>query len=60
VNFYLLFGVGDKTIPLSSAIRWEAVRDARARWPLSYDHTGILRSPEAAELLAEILTSEFR
>ena len=60
VNFYLLFGVGDKTIPLSSAIRWEAVRDARARWPLSYDHTGILRSPEAAELLGEILTSEFR
>ncbi len=59
VNFYLLFGVGDETIPVSSAIRWEALRDARARWPLPYDHTGILRSPEAAELIGEILASEF-
>jgi pimeloyl-ACP methyl ester carboxylesterase len=60
VSFYLLFGVGDQTIPLSSAVRWEAARDARARWPLAYDHTGILRSSEAAELLGEILASEYR
>jgi pimeloyl-ACP methyl ester carboxylesterase len=60
VSFYLLFGVGDETIPLASAVRWEAARDARARWPLAYDHTGILGSPEAAELLGEILASEYR
>ena len=59
VPFYLLFGTADKTIPLASAVRWEAIRDARARWPLPYDHTAILDSPEASKLLNEILAHEF-
>src|SRR5262249_3928702 len=32
--FYLIFGVEDRTISLPSAIRWEALRDAKERWPL--------------------------
>jgi pimeloyl-ACP methyl ester carboxylesterase len=59
VDFYLLFGVEDETIPVPSAIRWEAQRDAKRRWALAYDHTGILRSPEASKLLNEILEQEF-
>jgi pimeloyl-ACP methyl ester carboxylesterase len=55
LGFHLLFGVADQTVPLPSAIRWEAVREARARWPLPYGHADVLRSPEAAELLVEIL-----
>jgi pimeloyl-ACP methyl ester carboxylesterase len=60
VTFHLLFGVDDETIPRPSAIRWEALRDADQRWPLPYDHTSILKSPEAAQLLREVLASEFR
>jgi len=60
VRYALLFGVEDHTISLPSAVRWEAVRDAEARWPLPYDHTEILRSPEASMLLGEILDREFR
>jgi pimeloyl-ACP methyl ester carboxylesterase len=55
VAFYLIFGVQDQTVPISSEVRWEAVRDARERWPLTYDHTGILQSAEASKLLNEIL-----
>jgi len=58
--FYLIFGVEDRTISLSSAIRWEALRDARERWPLPYDQTAILRSPELTTLLGEILAREMR
>jgi pimeloyl-ACP methyl ester carboxylesterase len=60
VRYELLFGVEDQTISLPSAVRWEALRDADARWPLPYDHTQILRSPEASTLLREILDREFR
>jgi pimeloyl-ACP methyl ester carboxylesterase len=60
VTFHLLFGVEDETIPRPSSIRWEALRDADQRWPLPYDHTSILKSPEAAQLLREALASEFR
>jgi pimeloyl-ACP methyl ester carboxylesterase len=60
VAYYLLFGVEDETISLPSAIRWEALRDAADRWPLPYDHTQILRSPEASLLLGEILARETR
>ena len=55
VAFHLLFSVKDETIPLTSAIRWEALREARDRWPLPYGHADVLKSPEAARLLAEIL-----
>jgi pimeloyl-ACP methyl ester carboxylesterase len=58
VAFYMMFGVADETVPARSLIRWEALRDARERWPLSYDHTKILRSPEASQLLGEILARE--
>jgi pimeloyl-ACP methyl ester carboxylesterase len=58
VAFYLIFGVVDKTIPVSSEVRWEAVHDARERWPLVYDHTAILKSTEASQLLNEILDRE--
>jgi pimeloyl-ACP methyl ester carboxylesterase len=58
VHYVLLFGVEDHTISLPSAVRWEAVRDAEERWPLPYDHTGILRSAEASTLLREILNRE--
>jgi pimeloyl-ACP methyl ester carboxylesterase len=58
IPFYLLFGVRDHTISLSSAARWEAVREAASRWPLDYDHVDILRSPEATTLLREILARE--
>lgn len=60
VAFYLIFGVEDQTIPVASEIRWEAVRDARERWPLAYDHTGILESVETSRLLNEILDRELR
>lgn len=60
LTFHLLFGVEDQTIPVPSAIRWEALRDADQRWPLPYDHTSILKSPEAAQLLREVLASELR
>jgi pimeloyl-ACP methyl ester carboxylesterase len=59
VAFHLLFGVADETVPLDSAIRWEALRDASDRWPLPYGHVDILRSPEASQLLGEILEREF-
>ena len=58
--YYLIFGVEDKTVPVSSQVRWEAARDARERWPLAYDHTAILESPEASQLLNEILDRELR
>ena len=58
VAFYLIFGVEDKTVPVPSEVRWEAVRDARERWPLVYDHTAILESEEASQLLNEILDRE--
>jgi pimeloyl-ACP methyl ester carboxylesterase len=58
VPYYLIFGVDDRTISLASGIRWEALRDAKDRWPLPYDHTGILRSSELAQLLREILARE--
>jgi pimeloyl-ACP methyl ester carboxylesterase len=58
VAFYMMFGVVDETIPARSLIRWEALRDASGRWPLPYDHTTILRSPEASQLLGEILARE--
>jgi pimeloyl-ACP methyl ester carboxylesterase len=56
--FYMMFGVLDETVPARSLIRWEALRSARERWPLPYDHTKILRSPEASKLLGEILARE--
>lgn len=59
LEFDLLFGVLDRTISPASAARWEAVDEARDRWPLLYDHTGILRSPEASALLARILARHF-
>ena len=49
--FYLVFGVEDRTISLPSAIRWEALRDARERWPLPSDHTAFLHGPELTTLL---------
>ena len=60
VNYQLIFGVEDHTINLASAVRWEALRDADARWPLAYDHTKILQSPELFTLLREILARETR
>jgi hypothetical protein len=60
VAFYLIFGVEDRTVPVSSEVRWEAVRDARERWPLDYGHTDILTSEEASLLLNELLEREFR
>jgi pimeloyl-ACP methyl ester carboxylesterase len=60
VNYQLIFGVEDQTISLASAVRWEALRDADARWPLAYDHTKILQSPELFTLLREILAREIR
>jgi hypothetical protein len=51
----LLFGVKDQTIPLTSAIRWEALEDAGDRWPLPYGHVDILKSPEAGRLVNELL-----
>jgi pimeloyl-ACP methyl ester carboxylesterase len=59
LEFDLLFGVLDRTISLSSAARWEAVRQARERWPLVEDHTSILRSPDASKLLGGILQHHF-
>jgi pimeloyl-ACP methyl ester carboxylesterase len=59
VHHHLLFGVEDSTIGLPSAVRWEALREAETRWPLPYDHTKILGSPEAATLLGEILDRAF-
>jgi len=58
VAFYMMFGVADETVPAPSLIRWETLRDARERWPLPYGHTAILRSPEASQLLGEILARE--
>ena len=59
LTHYLLFGVSDTTISLQSAIRWEALEEADARWPLNYGHVEILRSRESSELLAEALESTF-
>jgi pimeloyl-ACP methyl ester carboxylesterase len=58
LSHHLLFGLEDRTIPSLSLARWEALRDADERWPLASDHTGILKSPEAARLLGEILGRE--
>jgi pimeloyl-ACP methyl ester carboxylesterase len=58
VAFYMMFGVADETVSAPSLIRWETLRDARERWPLPYGHTAILRSPEASQLLGEILARE--
>jgi pimeloyl-ACP methyl ester carboxylesterase len=60
VAFYLIFGVEDETVPVSSEVRWEAVRDARQRWPLISDHTAILENAETSQLLNEILDRELR
>jgi len=60
VNHQLIFGVEDQTISLASAVRWEALRDAEDRWPLAYDHTKILQSPELFTLIEEILARETR
>ncbi len=60
VAHHLIFGVEDRTISLASAVRWEALRDAKDRWPLAYDHTNIVQSPELATLLREILAGETR
>lgn len=60
VAYHLIFGVEDRTISLASAARWEALRDAEERWPLVYDHTKILESPELFTLLREILARETR
>jgi hypothetical protein len=51
--------VQDQTIPLASAIRWEAVREARDRWPLPYGHVDVLESREAADLLNEALARTY-
>lgn len=59
VGFHLLFGTADVTVPIQSATRWEALRDAESRWPLHYDHVEILRSPEAVQLLNELLARKF-
>ncbi len=60
VAYHLIFGVEDTTISPASAVRWEALRDAEGRWPLAYDHTKILQSPELFTLLREILARETR
>jgi pimeloyl-ACP methyl ester carboxylesterase len=60
VSHQLVFGVEDRTISLASAARWEALRDADDRWPLAYDHTQILQSPELFTLLGEILARQAR
>jgi pimeloyl-ACP methyl ester carboxylesterase len=60
VAYHLIFGVEDRTISLASAVRWEALRDAKDRWPLAYDHTKIVQSPELFMLLREILAREIR
>ena len=58
VDYQLIFGVEDRTISLASAARWATDPDAEDRWPLVYDHTKILESPELLELLGEILDRE--
>jgi pimeloyl-ACP methyl ester carboxylesterase len=55
VDFRLLWSVYDKTVPPNSALRWEALREAEARWPLAYGHTDVLESREASLLVNEIL-----
>jgi len=55
IAYHLVFGVKDETISVPSAIRWQAVREARDRWPLPYGHVDILSSPEASLLLNEML-----
>jgi pimeloyl-ACP methyl ester carboxylesterase len=55
VAYHLIFGVNDETISVPSAIRWQALREAGDRWPLPYGHVDILASPEASQLLNEIL-----
>jgi pimeloyl-ACP methyl ester carboxylesterase len=59
ITYHLVFGVKDETISVPSAIRWQAVREARDRWPLPYGHVDILASPEASELLNEMLEKTF-
>jgi pimeloyl-ACP methyl ester carboxylesterase len=60
VAFYLIFGVEDETVPVPSEVRWEAVREARERWPLVSDHTAILEGEETSQLLNEILDRQLR
>jgi pimeloyl-ACP methyl ester carboxylesterase len=55
LQYHLLFSVGDQTVPLTSLIRWEALREAEERWPLPYGHADVLASPEASRLLNEVL-----
>ena len=55
IPYHLIFGVKDETISVPSAIRWQVVREARDRWPLPYGHVDILASPEASQLLNEML-----
>jgi pimeloyl-ACP methyl ester carboxylesterase len=55
IGYHLIFGVSDETISVPSAIRWQALREAADRWPLPYGHVEILSSPEASQLLNEML-----
>jgi pimeloyl-ACP methyl ester carboxylesterase len=59
LTFQLIVAAKDTTIPIESATRWEALRQADARWPLAEDHTSILTAPETAILLREMLEAEF-
>ena len=58
MSHHLLLGVEDRTIPLASAVVWEALRDAEKRWPLAYGHRDILDSPGASTLRREILAEQ--
>jgi pimeloyl-ACP methyl ester carboxylesterase len=46
---------GDKIIDVASHLRLEAQDEARSVYGLDYDHTGILRSPEASGRLNALL-----
>jgi pimeloyl-ACP methyl ester carboxylesterase len=68
--FHLMFGYrrngklpgasGDRVIAAASALRLEAQNEAESIRGFDYDHTEILRSPEASARLNEILASALR
>ncbi len=68
--FHLIFGYrrggklpgasGDRVIATASALRLEAQDEAESIRGFDYDHTEILRSPEASARLNEILASALR
>jgi pimeloyl-ACP methyl ester carboxylesterase len=70
VAYYALFGhkrgessfgpSSDGVVPTASAARLEVVEEARKVYPLDYDHTEILRSPEASTILNRILARAIR